>query len=75
MAIGQLQSYNGLGIFLYMLLAVVLSIILFLFIFLPTIIRTEDWLNYTSVEEQYGGEVVNVAYNANYEDGSDNLIA
>ena len=75
MAIGQLQSYNGLGIFFYTLLGVVITILMLLFIFLPSIIRTEDWLNYTSVEDQYRGEVVNVAYNSKYEDDSDNLIA
>ena len=75
MAIGQLQSYNGLGIFFYMLLGVGITILMLLFIFLPSIIRTEDQLNYTSVEDQYRGEVVNVAYNSKYEDGSDNLIA
>ena len=58
-----------------MLLSVVLTILMLLFIFLPSIIRTEDWLNYTSVEDQYRGEVVNVAYNSKYEDDSDNLIA
>ena len=75
MAIGQLQSYHGLGVFFYILLSVVVVIFMFLAIYLPVIIRTEDWLNWSNVSDQYLGEAVNVSYNSKYEDGSDNLIA
>ena len=47
-------------------------ILAFLLIYLPSIIETQDWLNYSSVTKLYDGETVNVIYNTMYEDGSPN---
>ena len=52
-----------------------LLILVFLLIYLPSIIETQDWLNYSSVAKLYDGETVNVIYNSKYEDGSPNQIA
>ena len=52
-----------------------LLILVFLLIYLPSIIETQDWLNYSSVAKLYDGETVNVIYNSNYQDGSPNSIA
>ena len=49
-----------------------LLILVFLLIYLPSIIETQDWLNYSSVAKLYDGETVNVIYNSKYEDGSPN---
>ena len=49
-----------------------LLVLVFLLIYLPSMITTQDWLNYSSVAKLYDGETVNVIYNSKYEDGSPN---
>ena len=57
-----------------MIVVVLLLLLVFLSVYLPYIIATQDWLNYSSVSATFS-DTVHVRYNTNYADNEPNLIA
>ena len=57
-----------------MIIVALLLVLAFFICYLPSIIATQTWLNYSSVSAIYS-DTVHVRYNTNYADNEPNLIA
>ena len=57
-----------------MIIVVPALVLAFLVFYLPAIIATQEWLNYSSVSATFG-DTVQVRYNTKYADNEPNLIA